>query len=691
MTASTSVETHVNCLITRTALGVNGKSVQNRLETLLEKNGVEWTVNRLKTIYNAALHLRNGDLSSARKLYQENSIAYNDKGYPRDPFGLVVKTFVETDRPSVIKKMSGVLRLYTQYTHEELTLKQAETIVSSLTEENPYAPGNHTYEALPVESTMYRYTEELINRRLGGKSYDVRNYNYDVRDLNPFTATHILDSRIDPSMRDIPYMNVVNSMSSNAYLPKSLDSQIPSIEMRIATRERNQELGLPNDISGRIHVIQEGGLKPRFVAIPNSWIQYSFVPVHKAMQDFTRRALPEYSGMDDQNHSAFLIKEHMDKGHPVFAVDLSKATDRFPIKLQTNVLRLLGLEDHASALEEISKGKWEFPQVSRDEKLSPLLKGTNGYISYREGQPMGLYGSFPLFHACHILFAKSAQNYGNGETKEYYRDQPLFSNGTAFQVLGDDIVFSNPKSAYHYKLACSNYAIPISESKSFSGHLSEFAGFIFTKAKQKGISNKENTIAFRPYKAPAEGYISNPLPFMESFGQAPSKKPRWRRLENAFRRTRSQRKFDLSPVYNSENPDSHTRGNNLRTIEDAAQNLYRYNPERYTFDDGRRFLDLRVEKTITTERQLLAGFPMVKRSDLPEEQLRRTSVRNLSRDPLIREFLEREKDEKLKQQEEKPVEKVATSVKDEFRDNLKKVRKDSKTVSSPQRKRGLKL
>lgn len=99
-------------------------------------------------------------------------------------------------------------------------------------------------------------------------------------------------------------------------------------------------------------------------------------------------------------------------------------------------------------------------------------EGQNYY--YNQGQPMGAYSSFPMFALCHHVVVKVAANRVFGNTK-YSR----------YALLGDDIVLThNPVKEKYIEIIRDNFKVEISEKKSYSGNLYEFAKRIFMETQE---------------------------------------------------------------------------------------------------------------------------------------------------------------------------------------------------------------
>jgi len=133
------------------------------------------------------------------------------------------------------------------------------------------------------------------------------------------------------------------------------------------------------------------------------------------------------------------------------SLDLSNATDRFPMQLQKELLeRLIGAEK-ADAWARIMT-KWPYS-----------LNGN--LVTYATGQPMGAYSSWSAFTmAHHLIVYAAAQLAGKPD------------NWSEYIILGDDIVIADDSVAKEYRLILSDLKVPISEAKShISKDIYEFA------------------------------------------------------------------------------------------------------------------------------------------------------------------------------------------------------------------------
>jgi hypothetical protein len=219
----------------------------------------------------------------------------------------------------------------------------------------------------------------------------------------------------------------------------------------------------------------------------------------------------------------------------------------------------MGLSRYSEALEDVC----EHTFIGLDDQE----------WSYGVGQPMGLYGSFPLFQLSHCVVAElaTAEAYRwNREVRVQWIKETrtglwhpvsqigasmdsgrvtkpivLFNDGTTFKVIGDDIVFSDSRVADQYRRLMAKIGVQISEEKSYTGgDLVEFAGFICVRK-----THGEPATAFRPYKIPAGNTVTNPISFLDNLGAlAAAKNSYWREQWEVYQMTRSSRNLDLSPL-----------------------------------------------------------------------------------------------------------------------------------------------
>jgi hypothetical protein len=205
----------------------------------------------------------------------------------------------------------------------------------------------------------------------------------------------------------------------------------------------------------RISVVSDKGLKNRPIAILDYWSQTSLIPIHKTLYNTLNKIK-----MDCTYDQMKLVKDMF--GWETFhCFDLSAATDRFPISLQTEIIAILTSKEYACAWKEVMI------------KLPFYAKGI-GLIRYKSGQPMGAYSSWATFAITHhIVMGYSAFLCGIESFKDY-------------AILGDDVVIGNGKVAAKYREVINGLGVEISDMKSHHGStLCDFAKNLWIRDSSK--------------------------------------------------------------------------------------------------------------------------------------------------------------------------------------------------------------
>jgi hypothetical protein len=513
------------------------KPIQDEVERFLHTNGVEWTCSRMKSIWTASNHLRNGDTESAVAVYRDSSIAYHKgSSIPKGPIGVLVRRYVDAKKPSVIRKYAACLRYYTGLHLEgKPSPKQSKKSVASISKSYTGSHDKREIEVLLVDPFVKRFKSLP-----GYVKKDVRECAH-ARNLHSdsyyFTGIDLRDKAYS-SMYSKPYGKLVLSLMSEAWVPDTLAYRFTkSSEARITQLD---EYGIDSGYAGRILGMQQNGCKLRVVAQPTAALQRVFTPLHASLMTAVEAMYPLESCVRDQERGAYAVRDHLAHGNAVYSVDLSSATDRFPRWFSEALLNLMGLGYYSEALEQVCNRPW---------KNSNLIGPKDLY--YETGQPMGLYGSFPLFHLSNLAVADSSVHKAMTTIRWGGTNKLVpFADGTFFKVVGDDIVMSDKEVAYHYERDMLRLGVDISPTKTFRGNVAEFAGFLATKSS-RGFT------CFRPYKVPTKEWITNPLDFVHALGKdVKSISPRWERIFDAYQRNANKRLIDLSPI---ERKDSEPR------------------------------------------------------------------------------------------------------------------------------------
>nr|UTQ48821.1 RNA-dependent RNA polymerase [Monilinia fructicola mitovirus 4] len=198
--------------------------------------------------------------------------------------------------------------------------------------------------------------------------------------------------------------------------------------------------------TGKLSIVKDPELKRRVIAMVDYHSQFALKPVHEMILSKLRTIKCDRTFTQDPVHNWY------QNDHKFFSLDLSAATDRFPLLLQKKLLSYMyENKDFCDA--------WADLLVSR-----PYVDSEGELHYYSVGQPMGAYSSWAAFTITHHLVVAWAAHLCG----EY--------NFSQYIILGDDIVIKHNKVANKYITLMSRLGVDISESKTHvSSDTYEFA------------------------------------------------------------------------------------------------------------------------------------------------------------------------------------------------------------------------
>jgi hypothetical protein len=203
---------------------------------------------------------------------------------------------------------------------------------------------------------------------------------------------------------------------------------------------------LTEDRVGKIvGLTKDRGLKTRFIANPHRMVQLVTSRLKTACSELLLHL--EESSVFDQSKGVSMAQKWLMEGRKVYSIDLTSATDNFPLSVQVDVLKRLfpRLKTDINFWRDVSLSPWTTPY---------------GQVTFARGQPMGVGPSFSAFTLCHILLIRSC-----GGTLDN------------FCVLGDDVIISDAAVAEKYLARLSDWSVPVSWSKTLvSSVYCQFAG-----------------------------------------------------------------------------------------------------------------------------------------------------------------------------------------------------------------------
>lgn len=214
---------------------------------------------------------------------------------------------------------------------------------------------------------------------------------------------------------------------------------------------------------GQIGLIQEPGYKLRAVANPGRLFQRVLEPLGSKLFSLLHN-LP-WDCTYQQSKADNTLMHALSQNKEVFSVDLSGATDYFPLDLQKIVLKQLFPDaTDVDLFLRISKGRWRLPRGIPKSVLSEFDLTSD--VSWVRGQPLGLYPSFASFALTHGLLLQGLL--GKDWDNEFF-------------ILGDDVVILDRSLYLRYRDVLARLGCPVSESKTLnSTQVAEFRSVVYT-------------------------------------------------------------------------------------------------------------------------------------------------------------------------------------------------------------------
>jgi hypothetical protein len=239
---------------------------------------------------------------------------------------------------------------------------------------------------------------------------------------------------------------------------------------------------------GKLAFKEEPAGKVRVFAMLDPWTQWLMAPLHKAL--YALFSLIPQDGTHDQLKplKALLIELQRRGESNLYSFDLSAATDRVPLSIQSMLLNHM-VKDNFGDL-------WARILVARDFVL-PHGVEIDGCktLRYAVGQPMGAYSSWAMLNMSHHLIVQMAYH------RAFWIDNPTCTPRHWFPlyaVLGDDVVIGDPYVAEQYLLIMKELGVDVNMTKSLvsSNGSAEFAKrYICHFADASPLSWKEYAVA----------------------------------------------------------------------------------------------------------------------------------------------------------------------------------------------------
>jgi hypothetical protein len=431
--------------------------ILNEIQRWVKSSGEEWTISRLKTLKQSYINL----LSGSAPVFPQDSWWKHDGVLPKGPW----RRIFLLRKP---QKALSALMVYTSWISPKVTESQKEKFYSAVSHEFDVNP--MVYKVLSDFADRFSTDNLLVNSNMKFVSVQAL-VAKDKRCPNFIEDTYGI-SESDNVLRTEPVSldALVNSLQHpllQSWFYKNQE-RLPDDGLAILTAHAFQgvdgeleDIG-PNLAVGVISHIQEPGFKLRAVANPLLGFQYALSSMGNHLYSCLSRI--ESDCTFDQDKGVRDAQAYMRSGGRLMSIDLSNATDLFPFEITEMLLKKMEMNpSDISLFKEVSRGQWQ-------DKLF-------GKVSWKTGQPLGVYPSFGAFALSHHLVAQSV-------TPDFYR------------ILGDDIVIDRG-AGLRLKNAYTALGVSVSESKSMdSAIMAEFGGRLITRSsvfvqpKWKKISDR---------------------------------------------------------------------------------------------------------------------------------------------------------------------------------------------------------
>jgi hypothetical protein len=169
---------------------------------------------------------------------------------------------------------------------------------------------------------------------------------------------------------------------------------IPSVESALANGDAST---VP---LGQLAFKEEAAGKLRVFAMVDVWTQSLMRPLHDTLFKLLQ-SLPN-DGTFDQEASFARCVSKASISHCAFGYDLSAATDRLPVRLQTVILSQLIGKEAAEAWQTLLVGReYLLPKNAANYGYSPGVR-----LTYSVGQPMGALSSWAMLALTHHLIVQ---------------------------------------------------------------------------------------------------------------------------------------------------------------------------------------------------------------------------------------------------------------------------------------------
>jgi hypothetical protein len=417
------------------------KELAGEISKWEENSGPKWTVQRLKSLKQDLIRIQIGELPQTWVKKNRSGNWYGVWGFLANMANSSLTSF---------EIALNCIMAYSTFIPSKITAEDLMEERESIESERVYYPDG-------LNATLADHAASIYGTQKCGNAQPLLFYQGKDGTKSPYIGgASVLQS--EDILKDLEWVGY--SYNNFMFFNKHYTAYRPLLE------------GLSNDVINSFSAVigkrlttkvsggklcpltKDGGLKIRWIANPFRLHQWALQPLGDAL--FSLLDGQAWDCTFDQEKPYKSVQEHLKAGKTTYCVDLSSATNYFPLELQLQIMRKLFPNDlHLIELfKDLSKNStWTYGKES---------------VSWTNGQPMGLYPSFPSFALAHgVLLNYCADNIPG-----------------RFYVLGDDVIILHQPTYEKYTKLLDVLGCPYNPSKSLiSNQMAEFAGKFITPAK----------------------------------------------------------------------------------------------------------------------------------------------------------------------------------------------------------------
>jgi hypothetical protein len=424
---------------------------------LLNTNGPEWTISRLKTMKTAFIH-------KIAHVDPEWTWIKTRSGLPVGPF----RAIFNLKKPH---KVLNALMVYSQLVSPALTSKQWKKFHSSVVKvrSNPI----NIFDNLDVLISKPIHTLNISDERTSRML------------LSRVRSPSIVDGKMKTARLDSKQrIRSANHLLARSYINKNMANGILPEWFVQEVRNNWRYVQSVHDgldskgVVGRISFLQEPGYKLRAIANPLPIFQILLDPLKRSLLDLLRLIPNDFT--HDQDSGVTFVQQLLKDGMKLSSVDLSDATNHLPLTDQLNVLYHLygSTAPEVHLFKDVSTSGW-------------AVDGPNGeeILHWGTGQPLGLGPSFPSFALYHHFIMRHVISLVDDDPDilTSFIDGFRLGGGEIsrlpYAIVGDDIVMDS-KYTDVYISTIQNLGCEISFDKClFKANTAEFCSRVIMRDK----------------------------------------------------------------------------------------------------------------------------------------------------------------------------------------------------------------